>query len=261
MVTVPSAYQQYVDEAAQGTGLPPSVVAAQANAESGFNANAVSSTGAEGWLQFEPTTYDAYAQQSGVPANTEFNIGDETKVYITYMNQLLSQEGGSVFKALEAYNAGPGNLSAGSSYASGILKNAGVSQSLNSKGNPATLTGFNPLNPLGSIESGVANGIAGSIESILGSAVSGIFSSLGIPSLKDLLQRLGLIILGAVLIITGLVMFSKSGSQAINITTSSATDEATGQTTNSRSVKTPVSKHTSTVKSAAKDAAEVAAVA
>lgn len=212
MVTVPSAYQPYVNEAAQGTGLPVSVVAAQADAESHFNSSAVSPTGAEGWLQFEPQTYNAYAPQSGVPLNSEFNVADETKVYITYMNSLLKQEGGSVFRALEAYNAGPGNLSAGAGYASGILQAAGQSQSLTSKGggSSATLTSFpggilDPLNIPGEIN----NALGGAIGDIGNSFIQSIFSALGIPSLKDLLQRLGLILLGVALVLIGLNILSK----------------------------------------------------
>lgn len=212
MVTVPSAYQQYVNEAAQGTGLPVSVVAAQAQAESNFNSSAVSPTGAEGWLQFEPQTYNAYAPQSGVPLNSEFNVADETKVYITYMNSLLKQEGGSVFRALEAYNAGPGNLAAGAGYANGILQAAGQSKSLTSKGggNTATLTGFpggilDPLNIPGEIN----NALGGAIGDIGNSFIQSIFSALGIPSLKDLLQRLGLILLGVALVLIGLNILSK----------------------------------------------------
>lgn len=212
MATVPSQYQQFVKEAAQGTGLPESVVAAQANAESGFNSSAVSPAGAEGWLQFMPTTYNAYAAQSGVPANSEFNPADETKVYVTYMNSLLKQEGGSVFRALEAYNAGPGNLNAGAQYANGILKAAGQSQGLSSKGgsSTATLTDFpggflDPLNIPGEINSAMSKGFTDLGNSIIQS----FFSALGIPSLKDLFQRLGLILLGAALVLVGLNILTK----------------------------------------------------
>lgn len=210
MVAVPSQYQQYITQASQATGLPQSVVAAQAQAESNFNPSAVSGAGAEGFWQFEPATYNAYAAQAGVPAGSEFNVADETKVYGVYMNSLLKQEGGSVFRALEAYNAGPGNLNAGSSYASNILKTAGQSQGLTANGvQNAQLTGFNPFDPFGSISGGINNAIGGAIGDLGNSLINSIFSALGIPSLKDLLQRLGLILLGVALVLVGLNMLVK----------------------------------------------------
>lgn len=205
-ITVPAQYQQYVQAASAGTGLPYQVEAAQAQAESNFNSNAVSSTGAEGFWQFEPGTYNSVAGTAGVPPDSEFNVGFETQAYIVYMDELLQEEGGNVFKALEAYNAGPGNLSAGEGYATGILNAAGQSNTLNVT--PTQLTGFpNPLNLLNP-----AADIGNAIDSGLGKAISGvgdnILKSIGVPTLKDLLQRLGLIILGAVLVIVGLNMLT-----------------------------------------------------
>lgn len=204
---VPSQYQPYIQGAAQATGLPVSVVAAQANTESGFNPNAVSPAGAEGFWQFMPATYNSIASQAGVPQNTEFNVADETKAYETYMNQLLAQEGGNVFKALEAYNAGPGNLPAGSAYAKSILDQAGQSTNLKA-GATATTTGFHIPNPL-NIPGDITNGITNQFKDMFSAIWSGLASALGIPNFKDLLQRLGLILLGVALIVVGLVMLSK----------------------------------------------------
>jgi hypothetical protein len=258
MVTVPSAYQGYVNSMAQATGIPAPVVAAQANEESGFNASAVSSAGAEGWLQFLPSTYNAYATQAGVPQGSEFNPGDEAKVYDVYMTQLLKQEGGSVFKALEAYNAGPGNLSAGSGYANAILKAAGQSSSLQagagtgSAGNATTTSsGFNLLDP------------ATWLPTVFNSAAT----VLGVSSFKDMMQRLGLILLGVTLILVGILVLARgNNSSKINITTGSSTDE-NGQTTTTRRVKHPLGSSTSktvsggSMETGAGKAIEAAAVA
>ena len=116
---VPKQYQDYVKGAAAELGIPQSIVAEQINLESGFNPNAKSSAGAEGIAQFEPGTFKSYG--TGSP----FNPADAFAAYIKYMKSLLKQEGGSVYKALEAYNAGPGNLKAGSGYAATILSRAG----------------------------------------------------------------------------------------------------------------------------------------
>lgn len=124
MVAVPAQYASLVQQAAAGTGLPQSVVAAQINEESGFNPNAVSPTGAEGIFQFEPSSYNY-----GQPAGSEFDPSEEVLAYIGMMKQLLAWSGGNVQKALAAYNAGQGNWQAGLGYANTILANAGSSSS------------------------------------------------------------------------------------------------------------------------------------
>ena len=219
MVNVPPQYQMYITEAAQGTGLPESVIANQVNTESGFNPGAISPTNAEGFWQFEPTTYNAYAGAAGVPANSEFNVADETKVYIAFMNDLLREEGGNVFNALAAYNAGPGDLPAGYGYASGILQASGQSSSLNVT--PATTAGFNPsslippgffglLPPIPQIGGNSSSNPLSSItNSIFGGLGQYLLKSIGVPDMKDLLQRLGLIILGAALVLVGLGVLVK----------------------------------------------------
>ena len=54
----PPAIAKFIQQAAQGTKLPESVVAAQNYAESGYGSNlGPSSAGAEGPWQFEPSTY------------------------------------------------------------------------------------------------------------------------------------------------------------------------------------------------------------
>jgi soluble lytic murein transglycosylase-like protein len=114
-VYVPSNYTGWVRTAANRTGLPYSIVAAQIAEESGFNPNAVSPAGAEGIAQFLPSTF--YSVWHGSP----FNVNDALEAYIRYMNQLLGIEGGSIYNALAAYNAGPGNIQAGFGYASTIF--------------------------------------------------------------------------------------------------------------------------------------------
>lgn len=243
---------------ASATGIPQSVVAAQANAESGFNATAVSSAGAEGWLQFLPSTYDTYAAQAGVAPGTEFNPADEAKVYDVYMKSLLQQEGGSLRNALAAYNAGPGNLAAGYGYADSILSAAGTGN-ITVKGSgttPATLTGAFGIPGLPTIGGSVSGFISQVFEKLFGGTI------------KDLWERGMLIVLGFALVIVGIkILSSGTGKQAINIQTSS--EEGPEGRTTSRKIKTPVSEHKTvrkTVSSAgaetgAEEAAEAAAVA
>lgn len=116
--------------AAQQIGMPFSVVAAQVQLESDFDPSATSSAGAEGEFQFLPSTYTGL----GFPAGTEYDASEEVKAYIAYMSDLLRWSGGSVQKALAAYNAGQGNWQAGLGYANTILANAG--QGVNLTGHP-----------------------------------------------------------------------------------------------------------------------------
>jgi Transglycosylase SLT domain len=109
-----------VVQAAKNTGLPPSVVAAQVNAESGGDPNAVSPAGAEGEFQFLPGTYTGL----GFPAGTEFDPAEEVRAYEKFMTELLQWAKGDVRQALAAYNAGQGNWQAGLGYADGILSAA-----------------------------------------------------------------------------------------------------------------------------------------
>lgn len=121
MTAVPAAYQGYVSQAAEQLGIPQSVVAAQIQLESDWNPRAVSGAGAEGIAQFIPSTFAEYGPKGGSP----FNVADAFAAYTAYMRALLRQEGGDVRKALEAYNAGPGNIGAGAAYASTIIQRSG----------------------------------------------------------------------------------------------------------------------------------------
>lgn len=152
-VAVPANYQLWVQQAAAGTGLPETVVAAQINDESGFNPNATSSTGAEGIAQFEPGTWAGL----GVPGSP-YNPQDALQGYVKEMSELLAQFHGNVRDALAAYNAGAGNLAAGYGYADVILSAAG---------HDGTLSVSNP-------GAGAPSGSTG-----LTSSLSGVFSGLG----------------------------------------------------------------------------------
>lgn len=118
-VFVPRSYVGWVRTAAAKIGIPYAVVAAQISEESGFNPNAVSPAGAEGIAQFLPSTFRSYA--TGSP----FNTTDAWVAYTNFMTVLLRWAGGSVWKALAAYNAGQGNWQAGIGYANTVLALAG----------------------------------------------------------------------------------------------------------------------------------------
>jgi len=120
---IPNDYVLYVFRMNKETNIPFDAIAWQAQIESGFNKNAVSPAGAEGWLQFLPSTFRAYG--TGSP----FNINDEAHAWTNFMFALGRQFSWRLQRMLGAYNAGPGNWQAGLGYANEILDNAGVSRS------------------------------------------------------------------------------------------------------------------------------------
>jgi soluble lytic murein transglycosylase-like protein len=117
----PSSVTGYIQQAARGTGLPESVVAAQIEVESNYESGAISPAGAEGPYQFMPSTWATL----GFPAGQEFNWATSTHAYTNFMRLLLAWSGGNVRQALAAYNAGQGNWQAGLGYADHILSMAG----------------------------------------------------------------------------------------------------------------------------------------
>ena len=96
--------ERTVKKAAAKYNLPPQLITAVIRAESNFEVGAVSSAGAQGLMQLMPAT----AEELGVknPFDIEQNIEGGTK----YLRKMLDRFGGSVRKALAAYNAGPGTV-------------------------------------------------------------------------------------------------------------------------------------------------------
>jgi soluble lytic murein transglycosylase-like protein len=98
------AYDDIVEEAAKTYNLDPRMIKAVMQAESAFNAMAVSPVGALGLMQLMPEV----AKELGVtdPLDPRQNIMGGSK----YLKQLLDAHDGNVRLALASYNAGPGNV-------------------------------------------------------------------------------------------------------------------------------------------------------
>lgn len=123
-----------IDWAAGVVGIPSPVVSSQISLESGGDPAALSPTGAQGVAQFEPGTWSGLGC-----AGSPYNVNDGMRCYAKYMYQLVQQFHGNVRDALAAYNAGPGNLSAGYGYADQILSAAGQSSGLQAgQGSPSS---------------------------------------------------------------------------------------------------------------------------
>ncbi len=97
---VPKSMAAIFENAGAQYGVSPSLLAAVAKAESGFDPNAVSPAGAEGMMQLMPQTAAGYGVNPFDPTQS-----------VDAAAQILSsdlQQFGSVPLALAAYNAGPG---------------------------------------------------------------------------------------------------------------------------------------------------------
>jgi soluble lytic murein transglycosylase-like protein len=98
------AYDDIIAEAAEKYRLDPNMIKAVMQAESAFNALAVSPVGAVGLMQLMP----AVAAELGAddPMDPRQNIMAGSR----HLRQLLNSHGGNVRLALASYNAGPRNV-------------------------------------------------------------------------------------------------------------------------------------------------------
>src|SRR5204862_2956203 len=98
---VPQYLAQVINEAAQKYGVDPNLIAAMAFRESRFDANAVSSRGAQGIMQLMPRT----ARAMGV--RDSFDARDNVFGATRYLATLLNRFHGNDDMTLAAYNAAP----------------------------------------------------------------------------------------------------------------------------------------------------------
>ncbi|MCF8036673.1 MAG: lytic transglycosylase domain-containing protein [Desulfobacteraceae bacterium] len=94
--------EETIHQAATKHNLSRRLIAGVIRAESGFNTAAVSDAGAQGLMQLMPDT----ARELGV--ENPFDIRENIDAGVRYLKQMLHRFGGSLEKALAAYNAGPG---------------------------------------------------------------------------------------------------------------------------------------------------------
>ena len=101
--TLPATpYDPYIDMVSRENGVDPSLVKAVALVESGFNARAVSSKGAQGLMQLMPTTAARYGVKDLHDPYQNLSAGAK------HLRELLDNYNGDVTLALAAYNAGAG---------------------------------------------------------------------------------------------------------------------------------------------------------
>jgi len=97
-------YAPLIYAAAEKHGLDPKLIEAVVRTESDFNAQAVSSVGAQGLMQLMPET----AADLGV--SDAFNPEQNIEAGSRYLKQLMQRYDGDTKLALAAYNWGMGNL-------------------------------------------------------------------------------------------------------------------------------------------------------
>jgi soluble lytic murein transglycosylase-like protein len=105
---VPAPLRAFVARSARAEQLPPALLAAQLEAESGFDRAAVSPAGAQGIAQFMPATWaGAWNPQRG---RSPFDPAAAIAAQARLMHDLLERTAGDVAMALATYNAGPAAL-------------------------------------------------------------------------------------------------------------------------------------------------------
>lgn len=103
---------QRFQDAGREFGVPWTLLASQAWAESSFDPKAVSSDGAQGLMQIMPKTWAEWAPKIGA-GNDPFDPYQNIRVAARYLQWLLSQTDENVRQALIAYGWGIGNLQGG----------------------------------------------------------------------------------------------------------------------------------------------------
>jgi hypothetical protein len=96
-----ASYDRLIEKHAATYAVPPHLVRAVVQVESGFNTRAVSSKGAMGLMQLMPST----AIEMGV--RDPFDPDENIRGGVAYLRQLLNRYAGDQKLALAAYNAGP----------------------------------------------------------------------------------------------------------------------------------------------------------
>jgi soluble lytic murein transglycosylase-like protein len=107
-------YADLINRTAAANALNPAVVAAVVAAESGFDARAVSRSGAHGLMQVLPTTWrEVDSAQACAPQTAQLTIppcmddpAANLAVGTSYLHRLVRRFDGNLLLALAAYNAG-----------------------------------------------------------------------------------------------------------------------------------------------------------
>ena len=103
-VTAPEELNEYFANAAKETGVDVNLLKAVAKAESDFDPDCTSSSGAMGIMQLMPAT------ARGLGVHNAYDPKENILGGAKYLRKMLDRFNGDVSLALAAYNAGPNNV-------------------------------------------------------------------------------------------------------------------------------------------------------
>lgn len=109
----PKTYSEYVEKYAREFNVDPLLVFSMIKAESNFDKNAQSSSGAKGLMQLMEATAIEIANRIDEPLVEQENLLEPEKnimIGTKYYAELLKNYDGNMLLALTAYNAGMGNV-------------------------------------------------------------------------------------------------------------------------------------------------------
>lgn len=109
----PKTYSEYVEKYSKEYNIDPLLVFSIIKAESNFNKDAKSSSGAEGLMQLMESTATEIVNKIEEPLQENNNLFDPEKnimIGTRYYSELLKLYNKNILLALTAYNAGIGNV-------------------------------------------------------------------------------------------------------------------------------------------------------
>ncbi len=106
----PLKYADLIAKYSQQYNVDPALVAAVILQESRFNPKAVSPVGAQGLMQFMPSTAATMAREVGMKSYDIFDAETSIQFGAAHLRDLLNKYNGNVDQALASYNAGTGTV-------------------------------------------------------------------------------------------------------------------------------------------------------
>lgn len=112
-ILYPKKYMEFVEEYSNIYNVDPLFILSIIKAESNFNKDAKSSSGAKGLMQLMDATAEEIAEKINEPLIEKENLFEPQKnimIGTKYYSDLLKMYNGNILLALTAYNAGIGNV-------------------------------------------------------------------------------------------------------------------------------------------------------